>query len=219
MDSIPRIRRELVARFEKLVRTRALALGIGTVDFRDWVDGMVGEGIAIAIVEQEKWDPKKGDFLHWSFLKTRGLVRKEIRAEERYRKVIDKLKRLAHTEDSPDRMLDQLVLREELVSILSELTREQRKGLALYYLTGMSVKTLSNILGKQPKTVYVMLERARAKARSVSEELELDFSDQEADEMPLPRPSTGLRSEEMSFEEKRRRREQQRAIERLYDEG
>lgn len=207
MDSIPRIRRELIVRFAKLVRARALALGIETVDFRVWVDSVVGEGNAIAISEQEKWDRTKGDFLQWAFLKTWDLTSREFRAEERHRKVIGKLKGLAPTEKRPNRILDQLVLREELVGILSELTREQKKALALYYITGMSVKTLSEILGKKPKTVYVMLERARAKARGVT------------GETSKPRLSTPLRSEKLSFEEKRRRREQQEASDRLCDEG
>ena len=67
--TLTRIRQVLLARLErKVVTTWAPALGIGAKSVRDWMDGIVCEGIAVAIAEQHKWDPAKGDFLHWAFL-------------------------------------------------------------------------------------------------------------------------------------------------------
>ena len=167
MDSIPRIRRELIGRFEGLVRTRARALGIGLDEFGGWVNGVVGEGIAIAIAEQNKWDPEKGDFLHWAFLKTRSLIKRELKQRERYRRAIEACK-LDIRETGVPLPEHHFLVREELVEILMQLTLNQQKALVLYYLNGMTVATLSEILGKPPKTVYSLLDRARSKARTLS---------------------------------------------------
>ena len=93
------------------------------------------------------------------------------------------------------------------IDILSQLTTVQQKALTLYYLSGMSVRTLADILDKPPKTVYDLLERARQKARTVSGVIIVKGP-------PKPRPST-LRVGD--FE--KRRRAQQEASDRLYGEA
>lgn len=204
MDSIPRIRRELISRFEGLVRTRATALGISIVEFRDWVDGIVGEGIAIAIAQNKKWDPTKGDFLYWCFLKTRSLVRTELNNEQRYRKAIERLKEEAMLEESRS----DNDLRAELTQILGQLTQEQQKALALYYLSGMTVNNLAEILNKKPEAVYGLLRRARHKASLISKQGEQS----KAPHLKGPRLSTRT-PEEMA----KKRAAQKEAIDRLSD--
>ena len=77
--SIGRVRDSLVARFEMLVRQRATDAGLPPSEFRDWVMGIVGEGVALALRDIDRWDEHRASFLTWSFLKTRSLVNKELR--------------------------------------------------------------------------------------------------------------------------------------------
>jgi RNA polymerase sigma factor (sigma-70 family) len=208
MDSIPRIRRELVARFEGLVRTRARALAIGPDEFGAWVKEVVGEGIALAIARQDKWNREKGDFLHWAFLQTRSLVKNELRQQERHQKAVQACER-AFTEPKTS-FSERLLLHLELVDILKQLNVTEQKALVLYYLQGLTVATLSEILGKRPKTVYGLLNRARRKAlhlyRNQAEPTDLDEEQKNVFEESVRNPdsrvytcSEGVLKDDVSF--------------------
>ena len=60
---IPRIRRALTKIFTRRARAKALAAGISASEFAEWVQEVVGEGIAVALSEISDWEPEKGDFL------------------------------------------------------------------------------------------------------------------------------------------------------------
>lgn len=179
MDSIPRIRRELICRFESLVRTRAHALGIGPEEFGDWVKGIVGEGITIAIVRQEKWNPEKGDFLHWAFLQTRNLLKKELRQEERHLKAVMAIVEKREISNKKPHFVETIALRDELLGILKQLTEDQQRALVLYYLNGMTVAKLADFLGKPPKFVYGLLQKARKKAFEVHQQQQTPSASEE----------------------------------------
>ena len=163
--TLTRIRQVLLARLEKkVVMTWAPALGIGASSVRDWIDGIVGEGIAVAIAQQDKWDPEKGDFLHWAFLKAQAVFRKEMRRESRYQKAQQTLRRLAPLSEAYQN-LD--AIHDDLLEVLEQLPFEHKQALVLFYLHGISLETLSELLGKPEKTVYGLLSRARSKARKI----------------------------------------------------
>ena len=165
--TLTRIRQVLLARLErKVVTTWAPALGIGAKSVRDWMDGIVCEGIAVAIAEQHKWDPAKGDFLHWAFLKAQAVLRKEMRRENRYQKAQQNLRRLAPLSEGHQN-LD--AVHEDLLEVLEQLPLEHKQAMVLFYLHGMTMETLSELLGKSPNTVYGLLGRARKKARKIWE--------------------------------------------------
>ena len=64
-----------MARFEMLVRQRATDAGLPPSEFRDWVMGIVGEGVALALRDIDRWDEHRASFLTWSFLRTHGKKR------------------------------------------------------------------------------------------------------------------------------------------------
>ena len=163
-DSISRIRQVLLAKLEALVFLWAPALGIGPESLRDWIDGIVGEGIAMAIAQQSKWKPDKGDFLHWAFLKTKRLLRKELKCESRFRKARQALQEMAPLGNSR-RNAD--ALRDDLLEVLEQLPLEHQQALVLFYLHGMKADRLAEVLEKTPDAAYALLARARNKAQKL----------------------------------------------------
>lgn len=167
-DSLLRVRRVLLARLEVLVLAWAPALGIGVESLRDWVDGIVGEGIAVAISQEAKWDPEKGDFLHWAFLKAKRILRKELKCESRYRRAMQSLQAMVPTTDPPITRSNLDTLRDELLEVLEQLPLEHQQALVLYYLNGMTVDRLAEVLGKKTTdAVYALLSRARKRAQKL----------------------------------------------------
>lgn len=165
--SIGRVRDSLVARFEKLIRRRALQAGLPPSEFREWVLEIVGEGVALALRDIDKWDAEKGDFLTWAFLKTRNLVNKELRE-------IRSQVKPAYLETDPrgDRRYHDLYKREEqrehLRSVLDQLTKKQRDAVILKHLLGYSIREIKELTGRTEVSLYSLLQRAQKRVRAVT---------------------------------------------------
>ena len=172
--SIRRVRDTLVVKFRENVRVRALSCGIPPGVFRDWVDGVVGEGIAVALSHLDRWDEERGDFLTWAHLKTTTLIRDELRKERQHFERRDTRSHLV-TEKLCSRSLDPLrilAMREQLLAVFEKLPKDQANAVMLYYLLGYSVKEIASLTGKPNATVYTLLRRGReriAKANLNSE--------------------------------------------------
>lgn len=161
--SIRRVRDTLVVRFQEKVRLRALASGIPPDLFRDWVDEVVGEGIVVALSHLDQWDGERGDFLTWAQLKTKTLIRDELRKERQHFERRDKNSHFL-VEGLPSKMLDtpyRVEMKEQLLEIFESVSRDQAKALMLYYLLGYTVKEIASITGKPGATVYTLLRRGR----------------------------------------------------------
>lgn len=163
--SIAEIRDSLVKRFKFLVRVRAVATGMQISEFQEWVDGLVGEGIAVALGDIDKWEETRGDFLYWAFLKTRNLVTRDLR----------KMKaRVLTTHYDESELVNQgqdhdpskrLIIQEQLQAILNLLTKSQSEALVLRYLANLSVQEMQEFTGRTDVSIYSLLQRAKQKAR------------------------------------------------------
>lgn len=153
-----------MVQFRQRVRHRALACGIQPEQFGDWVDEVVGEGIGVALSHLDKWDESRGDFLVWAQLKTRTLIRDELRKErkhyERRTTLTSETEGGLPSSNRPD-IAHTILMREELLEIFHSLSDSQARALALYYLMGYSVKEIASITGKPGATVYTLLRRGR----------------------------------------------------------
>lgn len=165
--SILKIRDELVKKFRYLVRTRAESIGMSTGEFQDWIDGFVGEGIAVALNHYDEWDEKRGDFLYWAFMKTRYLIREDFARLKRQTQndhvfgEIQELRQQTHDHD-PSK---QLVIRQKLEEIFEDLTDKQGEALILHHLLGYSVKEIHELTGQAISTLYGLMHRGMKKAR------------------------------------------------------
>ena len=174
--SIGRVRDSLVARFEMLVRQRATDAGLPPSEFRDWVMGIVGEGVALALRDIDRWDEHRASFLTWSFLKTRSLVNKELR------KLRNQVRTGYLEMDPPDnRRYHDLHQREEkreqLRLLFDQLTPIQRDTLILKHLLGYSVTEIRELTGRTEISIYSLLQRAHKRVKAVT-----------TDWQELPRP-------------------------------
>ena len=175
-SSIGKVRDSLVARFEMLVRRRALDAGLPPSEFREWVLGIVGEGVSLALRDINAWDETRAGFLTWAFLKTRNLVNKELRQ-------LRNQVRVAYLETDPpdDRRYHDLYKREEqreqLRHILDQLTPTQRDAVILKHLLGYSVTEIKELTGRTEVSLYSLLQRAHQRVKAVT-----------TDWQELPRP-------------------------------
>ncbi len=158
--SIRRVRDNLVLHFRGKVRERAFSCGMPPAQFRDWVDEVVGEGIAVALSCLDQWNDERSGFLTWAYLKTRTLIRDELRKEKRYYR--------QHWRDAmgetPSNLPDiakRIEMKEQLLEIFSSLTEDQSEALIFYYLLGYSVKEIASMTGKPDATIYTLLRRGR----------------------------------------------------------
>ncbi len=150
-ESIGEIRDSLSKRFQYLVRTRAKATGMCLHEFREWVDEIVGEGIAVALKDIDKWDETRGDFLYWAFLKTRRLIQKALREERNQVETVEFFEVTTRNQRQRQNPQQQLQVKEQLKEILELLTRNERDSVILRYLHGFSVKEVESLVVRQLK--------------------------------------------------------------------
>jgi RNA polymerase sigma factor (sigma-70 family) len=166
-DSILKIRDELVKKFRFLVRTRAESIGMPIGEFQDWIDGFVGEGIAVALNHDGEWDEERGDLLYWAFMKTRYLIRKDfarmkrqMRTDHAFGELQDDRQQTRNNDPSR-----QLLIRQQLVAIFEDITDKQGEALILHHLLGYSVKDIHRLTGQPKKTLYTLIRRGLKGAR------------------------------------------------------
>lgn len=184
-ESIGEIRDTLNKRFQRLVRARAKATGMCVSEFREWVDELVGEGIALALSDIDKWDETKGDFLYWAFLKTRNLMNEELR-KRGTRPTRDHSIETTTIQDNRQRHDPQkrLQVKEQLKEIFQLLTRDQGEALVFRHLIGIPVKEMEALTGRPGFTIYSLLRRAKER----SQKFKLKHETTKPDWRQLPRP-------------------------------
>ena len=163
-SSIGKIRDSLTGRFGKLVKSRARAAGLNYREFREWVDEIVGEGIAVALADHEAWDHTRGDFLQWAYLKTQALIREELRTMNRLDTVpLDHL-RLSTTASQAVDPAKKYEVKSHLQEILDQLTTNQRDAVIFRYLLGLKPKDIQRLTGQSYDSVSSLLSRGLRKA-------------------------------------------------------
>jgi RNA polymerase sigma factor (sigma-70 family) len=169
-DSIGNIRDTLTKHFQRLVHSRARAIGMPVGEFREWVDALVGEGIAVALRDIDKWDETRGDFLCWAFLKTRSLFNRDLRKRRNRVQTVEliDLPTVEHRQhhDPPKR----LQVKEQLKEIFEALTTNQGEALILRYLLGFTPKEMEALTGRPGVNIYALLKRAKKRARTSQSE-------------------------------------------------
>ena len=169
-SSIGRIRDSLSGRFGKLVKSRARAAGMSYREFREWVDEIVGEGIAVALADHEAWDRTRGDFLQWAFLKTQALIREELRTMNRLDTIpLDHL-RLSDTASKAPNPARKYEVKAHLKEILENLTNDQRDAVLFRYLLGLKPKEIQRLTGQSYDSVSSLLSRGLKKAAQYIED-------------------------------------------------
>lgn len=186
-SSIGRIRDTLTKRFQRLVHARAKATGMCLREFREWVEELVGEGIAVALSEIDQWDETKEDFFYWAFLKTRTLIHRDL--EKRNNQLETVLLTETTTKDARRRHdpEKEYLVKEQLQEIFRLLTREQGEALILRFLIGMKPKEMEALTGRSVTSIYSLLQRGKKKVETdcstARRGLQSDWRD-------LPRPRT-----------------------------
>jgi RNA polymerase sigma factor (sigma-70 family) len=165
-QSIDQLRDALTKRFERLVCTRAKATGMCICEFREWIDELVGEGIAVALNDIDKWDETRGNFLYWAFLKTRCLVNKDLEKRQSRLRTVRLQETTIDQRESNDPERD-FLLREQLKEIFEILTRKQKQALILRHLMGMSIKELESMTGRSDVSLRSLLQRGKKKAQEL----------------------------------------------------
>lgn len=164
-EHIIEIRNKLVKRFRFLNRTRAESIGMPRKEFRDWIDELVGEGIALAMNQRDEWDEQKGDLLCWAFLKTRYLIRRDFVRMKRQTKTDQAFGEIQESRQQTDRNLSrQSRIQQQLFEIFEDLTDKQGKALILHHLLGYSVKEIQTLTGQPEQTLYSLIRRGRKRA-------------------------------------------------------
>jgi RNA polymerase sigma factor (sigma-70 family) len=164
--SIRSVRDQLVRRFRSQVRLRAKTAGLPPCDFEDWVRELVGEGIALALNQIDKWDPERGDFLYWAYLKTKCLIRNDlIRLKARKRFCSEALEPEMRDHRQKHDPQKRGMIQQQLHEIFQGLTEDQGKALVLRHLLDLSVKEIEALTGRPSSTIYTLLSRAGKKAR------------------------------------------------------
>jgi len=163
-SSIGKIRDSLTGRFGKLVKSRARAAGMNYREFREWVDEIVGEGIAVALADHEAWDHTRGDFLQWAFLKTQSLIREELRTMNRLDTIPLDYSRLSATASKALDPARKYEVKAHLQEILENLTDDQRDAVLFRHLLDLKPKEIQRLTGQSYKSVASLLSRGLKKA-------------------------------------------------------
>lgn len=171
--SLLRVRDSLTKRFQRAIHNRAKDSGMNYREFQNWVDELVGEGIAVALSRIDNWEREKCDFLHWAFLQTRDLMNKDLKKRNRRVSTTDYEEHYDHNRSKKTTRYDpenKLLVKERLRSVLQSLSPEQGQALAFRYLLGFPVKEMERLTGRSGVSIYSLLQRAKVKAREADSE-------------------------------------------------
>lgn len=140
------------------------ALGLKRDEFRDWVESVAGEGVALAFYHQADWDPERGAFTTWICFKTRQVAIKALRGQDRYKKALELLEEQppASSHDG----LESYLKEQELHELLAELKKEHQEAILLSY-RGHKTEEIAAIMGRNANAVYGLLRRAQTKSRQL----------------------------------------------------
>lgn len=158
---------------------------------RDWLEQSCIDGVVAAMASLDKWDPERGDFFLWCYLKARTFARDRLRKAQREQEM---MKRLAAEPLAIDYDPQDIGFKDtELLAAFEQLKPDQQEALALYYFCGMEVAAIARVLDCEMKTVYTIMDRGRKKARELYEERKrgrerASPSGQPPSGSPLPKP-------------------------------
>lgn len=156
-------------------------------EIQDWAEQCATDGILAAQADIRQWDPSKGSFHYWCYLKAKTFARDWLRRSQKQRDSLDQFEpQVADCEDP----IEELYSRYDERKALGQLKPEQQEVLALYYLYGMEVARIARILDCKEKTVYTILDRARKKAQENLEMIRLKDSRYEASRQNRPPPES-----------------------------
>ena len=172
METPEELLRVLASRIRTKYYRWCQVLGWPSQDCFDWFEEIAGEGLALAYSRIEEWDPEKGSFLYWAYMKTSHIARKELERAERHRRNDTAFAEQEQPEN--DRyILEDSFLKEDLRGAIEFLNEDQKLALAYYYLADFDVKRIaqvigcseSNVIGCSESNVYCLLDRGRKKLR------------------------------------------------------
>lgn len=169
----------LMGRVRKKTRHREALFG-SSADYRDWVKSVASHGLSLAIQQISLWDPTRGDFHQWAFLKTRALMRDGMATEERFFKARSSLAKEPAPSYRDD--LEPLLEKEDMSWALALLSPDQQEAIALFYEADLPVKEIEQIMERDRAAVDALLYRGRRKLRSLLEK-------------PPEQPTTEIRSQ------------------------
>ena len=135
-------------------------------EFFNFIFGCVGEGIARAIYQKEKFDPDLGSFYLFCSLKSFEVLRDEFRKEYRraksgHQEVLKDLVILAPRVLDPIRDSE---LKDQQALLLECLSEDQRDALLLLDYIGYKPKEVAWIMKRNVDAIYSLVKRARRRA-------------------------------------------------------
>ena len=146
----------------------------GKEEYFNFIFGCVGEGIARAIAQKEKFDPEVGSFYLFCSLKAFEVLRDEFRKEYRraksgHQEVLKDLVLYGPRTLDPTKEAD---LRDQQRELLAHLSEDQRDVLLLVDYIGCPAKEAACILKRNVDAIYSLVKRARKRAKECLEEIE-----------------------------------------------
>lgn len=162
-------------------------------DFHQWIRGMTGEAIAKGLAEISSFHPNRGDFIQWCYLKARKLAERDLRSQQRYSKLRERLEEesdICHfAEQIHQDPFAHYLLSDDLYEVLDMLTRDQKRVLSLVYLVGFSPEEAALILKRKRNAVDALVHRAKQKAREFYR-LRMQAEKEKTDPTPTPPSSS-----------------------------
>ena len=156
----------LMGRVRKATQHRKALFG-SPAEYRDWVKSVASHGLSLAIRQVSSWDPSRGDFHQWAYLKSRALIRDGLAAEERFLKA----KQSLGQEPAPSNRdeLEALFKKDDMSWALALLSPDQQEAIALFYVADLAVKDIEQIMERDRAAVDALLYRGRRKLKSLLE--------------------------------------------------
>ena len=169
-DTFRHVQMCLMGRLYKNYSRSCKRLGWSHAYIQDWLEDISVGALELAIKDIEKWEPARGDFHLWVFLKGRMLARDSLRKNENAQGLEDDIKTIQPTYADP--IDEQIATRAEIESLLAEMTPDQAEAISLYYWQGLQVREIARIMRCAEKTVYTLLDRGRKKALAYFDQVE-----------------------------------------------
>lgn len=157
----------LRGRIKRITKRRAFLFPDGN-DYEEWLNSITNAGIAEALEHRAKWN-RDYPFHHFAFLRTRALVRSELRRESDFHASIEasKVKETPQVAAYGYDPIASLLDCDEANWALARMSQDQVEALALRYDADLPVKEIARLMERTPNAVSVLIHRGKERLETL----------------------------------------------------